>query len=533
MEKFFPPPPKPALVQPPKNRLVEIMAARNDFFGAGPFYRPVWHLFPLLLGAVLPLQAQPAAVPGPKPPPPRVEPGMENAVRWRWLPEKSDEAVWGLPEDAPPPVPVPGAPPVPGTTANPQGPPSQAVDYQVQKGDSLYVIAKRYSITVDQLKAFNQMKKDMIVLGQTLRIPSLADIQAMAPPPPPPPPEPKVKKSKAPPKAQKVAEDDPNRLLKRPLPSPASTVARIVLMQSYLDRQNFSAGPIDGSDGPLYDAALRSYEESHPGELTYDMGQMPEALKKMGGAYTEFQLRKEDMRWILPEPPAPPAPSGRKGRNAPPPPPAPEVTLESLTSVKFLAYRSVWEFVAERYHCSESFLRRINPGLKSPVSVGALFFVPNVVPFEIENAFKEPLRPAANAARPLVATIVGNNRLEIREGEMLVANLPVSVARPGLRGRGTWKILDAIPRPQMTTTGDPAAPLSTPLVLPPGPNNPAGPFWINLAKAKDEPLPYGLHGTSIPGYMNRQESIGGFRMTNWDIARVVRMLPEGTPLKWQ
>ena len=33
--------------------------------------------------------------------------------------------------------------------------------------------------------------------------------------------------------------------------------------------------------------------------------------------------------------------------------------------------------------------------------------------------------------------------------------------------------------------------------------------------------------------MNIEESIGGFRLTNWDIARVVRLLPSGTPLDWK
>ncbi|HAL71662.1 MAG TPA: hypothetical protein DCP71_07805, partial [Verrucomicrobiales bacterium] len=212
----------------------------------------------------------------------------------------------------------------------------------------------------------------------------------------------------------------------------------------------------------------------------------------------------------------------------------PPLTFEDLTAPPFLPYRSVWEFVAERYHCSESFLRRINSGLKTPVQPGALFFVPNVMPFEIEKALKEPLQPTADAATPVTATIISNSRLEIRRSGKLIANLPVSVARPGLRGKGTWKILEAIARPRLVTSGDPAAPANPPLVLPPGPNNPVGPIWIHLAKGSETtPLPYGLHGTSIPGYMNRQESVGGFRMTNWDIARAVRLLPVGTPLTWE
>lgn len=472
-----------------------------------------------------------------KPAVPTVEPGLETVVKWRWVPEASDPAAWGLSLEAPPQAAVPGTgdPASPGgrpVPTHPQGPPEQTLDYSIQKGDSLYVIAKRHGVTIDQLKLFNQIKTDRIVIGQTLRIPSLADIRIMQPPPPPPEPKKTAAIKKAVPVPEKKPDEsspEKNLQLKRPLPSAASSVARVVLMQAYLDRQGFSAGPIDGTDGPLYEAATRSYETTHPGVLTSDMGQVPAVLKELGGAYTEYQLTRDDLRWITPPPPAPV--SRKKSAAAVPETP---ITLESLTAATFLPYRSAWEFVAERYHCSESFLRRINQGLKAPVTAGALFIVPNVLPFEIENALKEPLQPAADPAAPVTATIIGNSRLEIRRSGKLIANLPVSVARPGLRGRGTWKILTAIPRPRLTSTGDAAAPITTPAVLPPGPNNPVGPIWIHLAKAKENtPLPYGLHGTSIPGYMTRQESVGGFRMTNWDIARVVRLLPVDTPLTWQ
>jgi hypothetical protein len=41
------------------------------------------------------------------------------------------------------------------------------------------------------------------------------------------------------------------------------------------------------------------------------------------------------------------------------------------------------------------------------------------------------------------------------------------------------------------------------------------------------------HGTSIPGYMATQESLGGLRLTNWDIVRAAQLLPEGTQLEWK
>jgi lipoprotein-anchoring transpeptidase ErfK/SrfK len=141
--------------------------------------------------------------------------------------------------------------------------------------------------------------------------------------------------------------------------------------------------------------------------------------------------------------------------------------------------------------------------------------------------------------------------LEIFESGKLIAVLPLSSARPDLRGRGTWTILDALPGPRLVTKqeiktksksipGTWSTPIEEPTApkieqfLAPGPNNPCGILWINLAKAKtNTALPYGLHGTSIPGRMKSQESLGGFRLANWDIARAVRLLPPGTALQWK
>jgi hypothetical protein len=239
-------------------------------------------------------------------------------------------------------------------------------------------------------------------------------------------------------------------------------------------------------------------------------------------------------------------------KTAPPPPP---VTYDELVAADFLAYTSVWEFIAERFHCDEAFLRRLNARIEEPPAVGTVFQVPNVIPFEIEKALDLPLQPAADPQKPVTATVADLSWLKIfREGK-LIAVMPLASARPGLHGRNSWTVLEAIPQPRMGTRHEPreapkTAPTPTagnpaggaPAAEPPpkagqtlaaGPNNPVGILWINLAKAKSpEPLPYGLHGTSIPAKMKSQEGIGGLRLANWDIARAVRLMPVGTPLQW-
>ena len=45
------------------------------------------------------------------------------------------------------------------------------VTYTVKKGDTLSGLAKRYGVTIDEIKANNKIKGNNIMLGQKLRIP--------------------------------------------------------------------------------------------------------------------------------------------------------------------------------------------------------------------------------------------------------------------------------------------------------------------------------------------------------------------------
>ena len=232
-----------------------------------------------------------------------------------------------------------------------------------------------------------------------------------------------------------------------------------------------------------------------------------------------------------------------------------------MLAADFLGYASAWEFVAERFHCDEAFLRHLNPKLEEKPAVGTEFEVPNVIPFEIEKALDLPLQPAADHQKPVTAAVEKVSLLKISREGQLIAVMPLASARPRLHGRGSWTVLDAIPQPRLITKREPReAPKTPPPDAPPlepaqflasGPNNPAGILWIQLAKTKSarakaaeaknaktadaaspEPLPYGLHGTSIPARMKSLEGIGGLRLTNWDIARAVRLMPAGTALQW-
>lgn len=523
---------------------------------------------PLSLAALLSVVAASqlsAQVAPPKATGPRVEPGLEAAVKWKWRVLPSDPKDWGL--ELPVRIPTQQAPPiVPGVSRSvPTAPAATMASvsensgvYVVKKGDVLVRIAKQFGITVYQLKTFNGLTTDMIHIGQEIKIPSADELKAMPMPTP-------VEKKTPEGKAKPTAPPKPEQRWK-----PGTEMDNLAL-QIFLDREHFSVGPIDAKANPTFQHIAQIYMSTHSDTPDMDALRVKTQIA-IRDVFAHYVLKEEDFRFIAapkaekynpnavptPTPTPPPAKGkGKGGKHGPAAPLERAWTYEEMTGATMLAYRSPWQFVAERFHCDEKYLRSLNDKLKDQPAVGTDFRVPNVVPFEIESALDAPLQPQANPQVPVRAEVQDLNVLQIFQGDRMVAAMPLSVARPGLKGRDTWTVLAAIPRPKLATLQELANPPSAPprlfgapealpsatpvkaaltseQFLPAGPKNPVGIIWINLAKSgSNEPLPYGLHGTSIPDRMTTQESLGGFRLTNWDIASAVRMLPVGTPLVWK
>ena len=461
----------------------------------------------------------------------RVEPGLEKAVKWKWQAAPSHPKDWGL-----------ELPTLlrPARAADPASAPLTAAttdSYEVRRGDALILIAKKFGITVAQLKAFNGLTKDTIIVGRILKIPTPAEAAVLLPAPPP--------------------KAGPPTAAPKPVPD---TMADNVLLQVFLDRGQFSTGPINGMAGPVFQRVLQLYQSVHP-DLKDSQILLAKARAVVGDAFTTYTLKPEDFRFIAPpkvERVLPPQPGAAKTKTKAKPAPAatPPPTFEELAAAPMLAYRTPWEFVAERFHCDESFLRRVNDKVKIAPLAGTGFRVPNVIPFEIERPLENPIQPQAEAQAPVTAAVIDLSLIVISRGGVPVAAMPMSVARPGLRGKDSWTVFEAIPHPRLVTRQEPtepprpsnnlfrgAYPSPTPVPvkpemvpesqLPPGPNNPAGVLWLKLAKTgSTAPPPFGLHGTSIPDQMTTEQSIGWLRVTNWDIVRAARLLPVGTLLQW-
>lgn len=460
----------------------------------------------------------------------RVDPGLESAVKWKWRAVPSNVNDWGLPipEAAPPPTLQ-----VPGQSATAGPTPFAGDTYVVKSGDRLVFIAKHVGRTVNQIKTFNALTSDLIRVGQVLKIPTLEEARAIEPFP-------------------VTAVKTPGGKGKKTLSK--QTIPDDLAVKVFLDRAQFSAGPIGSKNDLLFGKVLQLYQTAHP-EAADFAALKTQAQAALNDGLTTYVLKPEDFRFIAP--PKASVSDAKPSKSGQPHPDASATKYQDMTSTTMLAYQTPWEFVAERFHCDEAFLRQINGQVKKVPAAGTELFVPNVVPFEIEKALEEPLQPRPDPQAPITTSVNNMELFVIYRAGVPIAAMPISSARPGLRGKGTWTLVKALARPRLATlretreqaappkplfgagnpdaTPTPAKPiLATEEYLPPGPNNPVGVIWISLAKADNpEILPYGLHGTNVPEKMNTTESLGGFRLTNWDIAGAVRLLPPETPLEWK
>src|SRR2546421_646293 len=120
------------------------------------------------------------------------------------------------------------------------------------------------------------------------------------------------------------------------------------------------------------------------------------------------------------------------------PPAIPEIGLpgpglpSQQSRKKYLPYRSYEEFVAERYHSSIEFLKRLNPGVRfSKLKIGDQIRVPNVEPFKIEDM--PPTGNFAEDPKLIGRRIVINRRetiLDLFDGDKLIASIPIAPGSP-------------------------------------------------------------------------------------------------------
>jgi lipoprotein-anchoring transpeptidase ErfK/SrfK len=282
---------------------------------------------------------------------------------------------------------------------------------------------------------------------------------------------------------------DPNKL----------DTERIAAYQVALERRHFSCGFIDGDQGMRTQRMLRAFQTSHNLVPTGFLDQPTrDAIGEPGEPFLSYVVTSGDVASIMPRP------DGWRAKS----------------EAKRLGYNTIWEMLAEKFHCTRAYLKALNPGVVQPVA-GTEIIGPKVY----------PAAPIPHAASLRVN--LGETSIEALDASgRVIAFFPCSIAKDkNKRPNGALVVKSVVPDPDYTF--DPALfadsakaeNLTKKMVLPPGPRNPVGTAWIGLS------LPgYGIHGTPEPENISRTQSHGCFRLANWNADKVLKMVRVGTPV---
>jgi lipoprotein-anchoring transpeptidase ErfK/SrfK len=308
---------------------------------------------------------------------------------------------------------------------------------------------------------------------------------------------------------------------KTPTPSIDLETLRTQVM---LDRAGFSPGAIDGKLGGNTKKALAQYQKQ---------ASIPAAEVE---ALTAYTITAADAAGpFVPSIPA---------------------DLVQQATLSSLAYTSLVESLAERFHSTPALLQELNPGME--FKEGDQIQVPNVEPLIAPVEKPEPspealaaadkeraARPAGTSGRRGPAAPKQPNTVAMRPDVTVTvsrASSALTVADAGGRTIlyapvttgsehdplpvGEWKVTGIQFNPSFNYNPDlfwDADPSHARAKIPSGPNNPVGLVWIDLSKEH-----YGIHGTPEPSAIGRSQSHGCVRLTNWDALKLAGLVKPGT-----
>lgn len=286
-----------------------------------------------------------------------------------------------------------------------------------------------------------------------------------------------------------------------PAKSSSAWSLEFVAAQIALEGAAFSPGVIDGCLGPKTRMALRGFQASRGLAVTGELDAATRAALgvDLSTATRHYRITSADVAAVGPWP----------------------KSWVEKSRVKRLGYKSLAALVAERGHCTQALLRRLNPGHRlDALSAGDELVIPNVSPSSaaptatrlLVNLSEKTIRPVDASGR-----VLGLFHCSIAKHK---AKRPSGRCRVKVVTRDPVYIFDPKMWPEVRG-------VNRKLVIPPGPRNPVGLCWIGLS------LPgYGIHGTPEPELIGKTGSHGCFRLTNWDALRLAEMVRPGVTVEF-
>lgn len=302
-------------------------------------------------------------------------------------------------------------------------------------------------------------------------------------------------------------------------------------LQIFLDEALFGPGVIDGKPGLFTVLAVKAWNEVN-GHPESDWATVTAAARKaVPSGFAVALVPEFCVEWVdegLP------------------------TSYQGQAKSKRMSYRSVAEFMAERYHTTEECLAMLNTGKKiSSLKPKDSLVVPNVQPFAIEalTGKKYEADPKLSARHVVVDTKMNQARIFeaapaallvsepgadgavkiSRPNRGLLATFPITPGQPKFIKYGIWELKSCLELPywrydkSLLETGKRG---SESLNIPPGPNSPVGILWAGLSKPG-----IGMHGTGTPDTIGRARSHGCIRLANWDAIRLPNVIRPGASVE--
>ncbi|MBS7457958.1 L,D-transpeptidase family protein [Coralloluteibacterium stylophorae] len=268
----------------------------------------------------------------------------------------------------------------------------------------------------------------------------------------------------------------------------------VLRAQVLLDRARFSPGEIDGRYGSNMRRAIEGFQRSRDLPVSGEVDAATWAALDDGApALADYTVAEADVTG-----PFRPLPEGMMAR----------------ADMDGLGYESAAEALGERFHVAPAVLEALNPGADL-ATAGTVLRVPNVVGV--------PPLPEIES----VEVSAGDSVLRLRDAQgAVVAQFPASsgsehdplpIGEWTINGVGREPVFEY--DPSLFHDADPGDREAT---LPPGPNNPVGPVWVDLSKPH-----YGIHGTPEPAHVGKTQSHGCIRLTNWSAQTVADAVRPG------
>lgn len=275
---------------------------------------------------------------------------------------------------------------------------------------------------------------------------------------------------------------------------PAGQSALTAKVQILLDRSGVSPGVVDGFRGGMSESAIRAFERMHglpqDGRLDPHVWALLQqhATSPLTSTYT---ITAKDTEGLVDRIPT---------------------DYAEKAQMPWMAYTSVQEKLAERFHMDEKFLAQLNKG--ASFTPGETINV--TVPAKPIRA--TVLRIIVDAERGRVAAYDPSGRM--------VADYPATVGSAATPSpQGTHLVEASVLDPDYTYNPNinfKQGNNDKVLRIPPGPNAPVGNVWIDLSKPT-----YGIHGTPSPSQLFVNQSNGCVRLTNWDAQELAKMVKPG------